>query len=354
MADQFGLSTQQDLKSGGDGVKAYGWNVLNSANASLMDVNITNAGNLSISGSTSTNDYDPMTHPFVYQNITGDFDIDIQMTPATGIVSGLMCREPNKSAGEDWVCIVYDGNAVDWWGEVINDVVTSGNLGVSQQYFRITRVGSTFTSYSKANSGDGWTQRKIYAASGWGNTIQAGMYYKRLSGSAQVRFDYFQGSNSGGDNNTTGTVAVTLPAPTLSAGTPPSAGGSLTLPLATISSSCDQSGSFVGVTLKTPTLSASTPADANVNVALPLPTLDTFATGSNNVAGQFTLMLPQANGTELAGGVSTLSLSLRQGFFSVEATTTCPHTDIPLVAIRLEALCLTGSVATTWVKMQPL
>ncbi|MBF0316786.1 MAG: hypothetical protein HQL04_01305 [Nitrospirae bacterium] len=343
MADQFGLSTQQDLKSGGDGAKAYGWNVLNSANATVMDVNGINAGYLTVTGSTSTNDA-PMTHPFVYQNIAGDFDIDVGMLQGSGIVSGLMCRDPNASAGEDWLCIIADNNGFLWWGDMLNNTPTSGNIGIGcPNYLRITRSGSAFTSYRKTNPGDSWSLVHTHNRTDFNNSIQVGLYYKRISGLTAVRWDYFQGSNSGGTVSIDGTL--TWPKPTLSAsGSSASvAGASLTLPTGTIDASCSQSGSFADITLFSPMLSSETPADANVNVALPLPVFDTLLTGSNNVAGQIALLPLQTTGMELAG--CTMQVALSPGQFSVEALTS-PHSDIPVTALRCEALCLTGAVAT--------
>ncbi len=48
VTDDFGASTEQDIKSGGDGEKLYGWFVLNSASSDVIDGNITNAGKLKI------------------------------------------------------------------------------------------------------------------------------------------------------------------------------------------------------------------------------------------------------------------------------------------------------------------
>ncbi|KJU83824.1 hypothetical protein MBAV_003984 [Candidatus Magnetobacterium bavaricum] len=353
MADQFGVSTQQDLKSGGDGVKLYGWNVLNSDNASAMDVDITYTGNLRITSSTTTTDA-PMTHPFVYQLVTGDFDIDVALTQVNaGAFQGLMCRDPNASAGEDWVAIGWDSSPNLWWGDLTNDVNTSGNLSSGNVYVRLARVGNVFTAYRKANPGDSWTSVKTFTRNDFAghDPLQVGLYQKRTSATATVRFDYFQGTYSGGTVSIDG--ALTWPKPTVSASASSASvgSGSLTLPKDTLEASCSQSGSFVDITLFSPMLSADTPADASVNVALPLPVFDTLLTGSNNVAGQMTLLPLQGVGTELAGCTATVALSLGQ--FSADSATN-PHSDIPMRAIRSEALCLTGSVATAQTGMPSL
>ncbi|MES0336752.1 MAG: hypothetical protein SFH39_10450 [Candidatus Magnetobacterium sp. LHC-1] len=356
MADQFGASTQQDIKSGGDGAKLYGWNVLNSANASAMDVSITYPGYLAIVSSTTTTDA-PMTHPFVYQEISGDFDIDIGLYQVNaGAFQGLMCRDVNASAGEDWIAIGWDSSENLWWGDVTNNSSTSGNLSSTNKYVRITRVGNTFTAYRKLNPGDSWTSVKVFTRNDFAghDPLQVGLYQKRSAATATVKFDYFQGTNSGGV--VSNTVALTWPKPTISAST---SGGSvassaLTIPKSTLNGSCSQSGSFADITLVSPMLSAATPADASVNVELPLPVFDTMMTGSNNVTGQMVLLPMQTVGTELAGCLMQVALSLgRQGVLSVEAATS-PHSDIPMIALHCQALTLTGSTTTAEVKMPSL
>ncbi|KJU86378.1 hypothetical protein MBAV_001427 [Candidatus Magnetobacterium bavaricum] len=215
MSDQFGLSTQQDLKSGGDGTKLYGWNVLNSANATVMDVNITYTGHLAIVSSTTTTDV-PMTHPFVYQEVTGDFDIDIALYQVNaGAFQGLMCRDVNASAGEDWIVIGWDSSQNLWWGDITNDTSTSGNLSSTNVYVRIARVGNTFTAYRKLNPGDSWTSAKVFTRTDFaGHTLQVGLYQKRSAATATVRFDYFQGTYSGAGATITAALTWPLPAST--------------------------------------------------------------------------------------------------------------------------------------------
>ncbi|MES0334878.1 MAG: hypothetical protein SFH39_00750 [Candidatus Magnetobacterium sp. LHC-1] len=212
MSDQFGVGTEQNLLTGGDGAKLYGWNVLNSANASAMDVNITYTGNLRITSSTTTTDV-PMTHPFVYQEILGDFDIDIALYQVNaGAFQGLMCRDVNASAGEDWIAIGWDASQNLWWGDVTNNTSTSGNLSSTNVYVRLARVGNTFTAYRKLNPGDSWTSVKVFTRSDFaGHTLQVGLYQKRSAATATVRFDYFQGTYNGAGATITAALTWSKP-----------------------------------------------------------------------------------------------------------------------------------------------
>ncbi|MBF0345273.1 MAG: hypothetical protein HQL06_13720 [Nitrospirae bacterium] len=357
MADQFGLSTQQDIKAGGDGAKANGWNALNMVNASVCDVNITNAGYLTIKlAGSCTFTGATFTGPFVYQNITGDFDIDILLVRGSGNVQALMCRDPNATAGEDWLEIIVDDNGYLWWAETNNSTTTTSatNLGIAPTYFRMTRVGGVFTSYKKSAPGDSWTIVKIYTTrNDFASTIQVGMTYCNTNTTNVVKYDYFQGINSGAFM---ATAEITLPAPTLSTSTPPVVNGAITLLICPVNGSAIQSGSFVDVALPAPVLSANTPHDAHIDISLPMPLFDTLLTGSNNVSGQIAVPSPQTNGIELTGGVFCwqINLSLTKGMpFNVEAATSA-HTEISLGAIRSEGYCLTGSNSRCQVQMSYL
>ncbi|KJU81428.1 hypothetical protein MBAV_006380, partial [Candidatus Magnetobacterium bavaricum] len=197
MSDLFGASTAQNLITGGDGAKLYGWNVLNSANATVMDVdNASGSGftdRLGIKSATSTSD-SPLTNPFVYQEVTGDFDVDIYLyAVANGGWQGLICRCPTASAGEDFVGIVSNDSDNLYWTDFTNSSNTYGDLSSTNRYLRMTRVGNTFTVYRKLNPGDAWTSAHTFTRADFaGETLQLGMYLKRLGGTASTQVDYFQ------------------------------------------------------------------------------------------------------------------------------------------------------------------
>ncbi|MBF0488843.1 MAG: hypothetical protein HQK98_11860 [Nitrospirae bacterium] len=99
MSDAFGAATQQNLFTGGDGAKSYGWNLLNSAHATGADVNITNPGYLSIYPiGVSSPTGATFTVPFVYKNLSGDFDVNIG-TNSASYGMGLVAYDPASSAG---------------------------------------------------------------------------------------------------------------------------------------------------------------------------------------------------------------------------------------------------------------
>ncbi|KJU83449.1 hypothetical protein MBAV_004358, partial [Candidatus Magnetobacterium bavaricum] len=197
MSDLFGASTAQNLITGGDGAKLYEWNVLNSANATVMDVDNASgsgfSGRLCIKSSTPTAD-SPLTNPFVYQEVTGDFDVDIYLyAVASGGWQGLLCRCPTASAGEDYVGIVSDDVDNLYWTDFTNSSNTYGNLSSTNRYLRLTRVGDTFTAYRKLNSVDSWMPAHVFTRADFaGKTLQLGMYLKRLGGTASTQVDYFQ------------------------------------------------------------------------------------------------------------------------------------------------------------------
>lgn len=202
--DEFSATTQQNLKTGGDGVKSYGWNILNSANADAVDVNITNAGYLTIDcGATSIGwDNALFTGIFVYKNITGNFDVETFLAGNETLNyhrSGIMARDTGATAGEDWVCIhqTYNtGNKIAGWNTVNNvSSGTSDDVASIAKYLRMTRVGNVFTTYYKVNVGDTWTLKRQDTRNDFGATIQVGL----ISGTYNTnntyiaKFDYARG-----------------------------------------------------------------------------------------------------------------------------------------------------------------
>ncbi|MBF0488161.1 MAG: hypothetical protein HQK98_08375 [Nitrospirae bacterium] len=188
MADQFGASTQQNLLPGGDGRKLFGWNLLNSAHATGADVNITNPGYVSIypTGVSSPTGA-TFNVPFVYQNLSGDFDVNIG-TNANNYPFGLIARDPNASAGEDWL----------GWSNIPGDMAYSKNTtnGSTAQYgasalfgyFRLARSGAGFTTYYSGN-GTTWTQHQQFTRNDFAVDIQVGIYAYN-----PTAVDYFQGT----------------------------------------------------------------------------------------------------------------------------------------------------------------
>lgn len=207
----YSFDSNLNFKTLGDGGPyTDNWHVLNSANCLNLDANILYAGNLAIKSSTTTANA-PMTHPFVYQEISGDFDIDTKVIQVNaGAFQGLMCRDPNASAGEDFIDIGWDSSTNLWWGDLTNDVSTSGNLSSTNTYVRLARVGNTFTAYRKLNSGDSWTSVKVFTRDTFaGHVLQVGLFQQRTAATATLRMDYYQGTWA--TSGSAGTGAATLP-----------------------------------------------------------------------------------------------------------------------------------------------
>ena len=164
-SDIFGAATQQNLKTGGDGAKAYNWFAKNTANADNVDVNISNAGRMTINcnavaseiGATS------VTTPMAYQVVDGDFDFSTFIIDnndgnyegagiavfSTGNINLHAYIVQYLAGGHNIACRDSDG---------ASESVIGSDAAVAHHYFRITRVGDLFTFYRKANAGDAWTE----------------------------------------------------------------------------------------------------------------------------------------------------------------------------------------------------
>ncbi|MEO5361994.1 MAG: hypothetical protein H7843_16415 [Nitrospirota bacterium] len=198
MSDQLGTGTQQNLLSGGDGAKLYGWSLLNSSLASPIDVNITNAGQLTIA---LTNQNAWLTsksgYPFVYQSVTGDFDIDAHIT-ARGKAALLIASDRNISANENNVAIGWYLGEQTIWYNTVEGSESGSNNGTTRPYVRMTRVGNVFTLYAKVNTGDSWTQFAQYTRSDFNSNIFVGFtVISGNNGTGTAQFDYIEGTYSG-------------------------------------------------------------------------------------------------------------------------------------------------------------
>lgn len=203
--DEFGATTQQDLKTGGDGAKSYGWNILNSANADAVDVNITNAGYLTIDCNATYTQWlnAAFTGVYVYKNITGDFDVETLLTgneTTNYHRSAIIARDPAASAGEDWFGIhrtfVSPNDTIGGW-DTVNSVTsgTTSDVVSTAKYLRMTRIGNVFTAYYKVNVGDSWTQKSQVTRADFASSIQIGLASATANtGNTYIaKFDYARG-----------------------------------------------------------------------------------------------------------------------------------------------------------------
>jgi hypothetical protein len=201
-SDEFEIATEQDIKSGGDGAKSYDWNVLNSANADIIDVNITNSGRLTIDLNAVNSQYANaiFTAPFVYKNITGDFDVETLVISNADAISeraGLIVYDPAASAGEDWISVhsAFSGIGVKLQSmNTVNSSTAFLEISVSNLYLRIVRSGSSFSTYSKATAGAEWLLRATYTRADFGSSVQVGLIAAPFNTSNNfiAEYEYFR------------------------------------------------------------------------------------------------------------------------------------------------------------------
>ncbi|MBF0517276.1 MAG: hypothetical protein HQK97_09200 [Nitrospirae bacterium] len=199
MGDQFNSSTQQDVKAGGDGKKLFDWRVLNAANAAAIDVNITNAGMLTISSTSNAADpwtENPLTAVIVYQLVTGDFDVETNFTAAANPSAprcGMICRNPNIASGENWIELIWVSGNGNMARAAVNTSPSQVTTGLNNAYIRMTRAGNVISLYHKATSGAGWTQITQYTRNDMPQVVQLGLFGAQAM---TAQFDYFQGTYS--------------------------------------------------------------------------------------------------------------------------------------------------------------
>ncbi|MBF0404785.1 MAG: hypothetical protein HQL00_12575 [Nitrospirae bacterium] len=146
MSDQFGTGTQQNLLTGGDGTKLYGWFAKNTASATVFDVN-----NASGSGSSNclqitllNQVFTESNHAFAYRKLTGDFDVNTRVQSCLSwAYAGLKAADDIINPGHiNSVDIRMNGaNNLSWINQT-NDSVTNSGSGGTAQYIRINRTGN--------------------------------------------------------------------------------------------------------------------------------------------------------------------------------------------------------------------
>jgi len=183
-SDTFTSSTAQDFKSGGDGVKQYGWYAINTANATSMDANNTAAGKARIVNSAVNSGIDgiSMTAPMIYKIISGNFDVEFNFDTTA--------NQTYEQAG----AMIFNTSNInlhtyltDYWGTALTAAARSSTganpeatLGTdtasAPHFYRIVRSGNLFTFYRKINVGDAWTTHFSQTRSDLGDSIGVGIY----------------------------------------------------------------------------------------------------------------------------------------------------------------------------------
>ncbi|MBF0568362.1 MAG: hypothetical protein HQK95_05785 [Nitrospirae bacterium] len=342
MSDQFGATTQQDLYTGGDGAKSYGWNLLNSAHATGADVNITNPGYLSIyptgvsypTGAT-------FTVPFVYKNLSGDFDVNIG-TNATNYPFGFIVRDPDASSGEDWLGLSNIPGDMAYSKNTTNSSTTQYGANTLFKYFRIARSGAIFTTYLSTD-GSSWSQHEQFTRNDFASSVQVGIY---AYGATAV--DYFDEITP----SVTASAAITLPVTTISASivSVGTVGATMTLPHLMDAGACSQTGNFCNNQLPVFTLDGEFAAQADVTFDVPVVTIDGSASGSITSFGRLSVLSLRINGgvTTGTGGYGKAVLPIFTAKSQMAATSA-----LALPCFKTDTEYLTGRIAGTRVLRIP-
>lgn len=178
--DDFGEDTQQAISA--DGEALWGWSATNTANATSINTHSWTTCNLSVlhTAATTTWNNTQRDGPYVYKDVTGNFDVRVRgvTTGGTaGVLTMLLVQSPSDLS--DWIWVgsyQYDPTSTQRWyvrhaangSNILNDYATS-----TDGYFRITRAGSVFTCYTSVD-GSTWTQRAQFTRADMPTSVRVG------------------------------------------------------------------------------------------------------------------------------------------------------------------------------------
>jgi regulation of enolase protein 1 (concanavalin A-like superfamily) len=217
-----------------DGVTRTIWNgVVNAGNAVTFNSSTTTAGQLRTAAANAVGwDAGVNNAPFLYMDVTGDFDARVQVTAMTTgnyNVGALMARLGNSSddgtTGEDFMMVASNKfGTVDIQGRSLNDATKLDSNGTSAldgfpRWLRLTRTSNTFNIYY-GTDGTNWT------GINWGGVVGANigldLVRNDLNG-LSLQVGLWQGSfASSGHTADFDNFSITTPGPDT---TPPVAGG---------------------------------------------------------------------------------------------------------------------------------
>ena len=186
VTDDFG-SSHDYLTAGVSGTIWDG--IYNQPAANVLNTTGT-AGQLTIGTPSSAVGWDGShaNAPFLYKNMTGDFDARVQVTGGTTFnytIAGLLVRLDPASAdgnpGEDFVLASYNWfNGFNQLRSVDDNVQTDSGNYAATQYLRLTRTGNVFKGYTSSD-GITWTPRAWTGSTydltraDLGGTVQVGL-----------------------------------------------------------------------------------------------------------------------------------------------------------------------------------
>lgn len=180
--DDFGADTEQTISA--DGEALWGWYAANTAKADSIATNDYAAHTLSVLHGAATSDWDgsTVTAPYVYKEVTGNFDVRVRAQMAGALAAGnavgLVCRSQDDAT--DWIALVleHDGSDAHWAVRDTTDGVTTDYLDTdtltTDTYLRLVRSGTTYTAYTSAN-GTSWTERAEVTHAGISATVDLGL-----------------------------------------------------------------------------------------------------------------------------------------------------------------------------------
>jgi hypothetical protein len=199
------FTRSQNLKTDGElanyklvsNLVAYDLYTKNINKTDAIDINTTNAGYLTVNLTTATSDISAtvFTSPYLYTYTHDDFEIETFIVHSTSSSDKVgLCVVDNTAAVNSLVYIINNGDTTIQSGSAYNSSLDTHDASASHLYFKISRVGSTITTYSKAAVGDTWTQRYQFTRADFPKSLQVGMVaFSSSSGGTYVpKFDYFK------------------------------------------------------------------------------------------------------------------------------------------------------------------
>ena len=192
--EEFSGSSRLNLKTGGNGAKIQGWRVINSAQASVIDIDTTNSDQLTIqvdSGVNAAWSTASKNGPYIYRKFRTDDasifspDFDIQCSFETGFggqidevteAQGILITT-DLDAPTNWIFlqrVILSGSTISIAGYVnISDIEATifTTVTSSDAILRVTKIGQSFACYSKSGENNAWTSLGSVNHSAMNNVI---------------------------------------------------------------------------------------------------------------------------------------------------------------------------------------
>lgn len=188
--EEFKGTSQIDLQVGGDGSKLNGWTYLNSVQASVADINVTNEDELFVQlpdAGVPTWSTTPITGPFLYKSydpdadgMDMDFDLELEMFQVTGrdsAVGIVICEDSDTP--NDYVGIMVWGGATVLDRSISVRQMNSGTLTETfytpdagdYKRVRVTKSTDTFFFWGRDPVSDEWVFLTNFTKTGFTTSI---------------------------------------------------------------------------------------------------------------------------------------------------------------------------------------